>query len=79
MKYVIERWSGKSWYPSLCSPYKTMSEVNEYLKNYWWHYTAEYPYRVKDFKPKKKILKYVPKYKTQNWNSDDQMVVSYSR
>jgi hypothetical protein len=75
MKFVIECWTGKAWYPSLCSPYKTMAEVNKHLKNYSWHYTSENPYRIKDYKPKKKVQRYTPKYKIQNWNSDDQMVV----
>jgi len=75
MKFVIERWTGKAWVPSLCSPYKTMSEVNKHLKDYWWHYTDENPYRIKDYKPKKKVQRYFPKYNIQNWNSDDQMVV----
>jgi hypothetical protein len=75
MKYVIERWTGKAWYPSLCSPYKTMGEINNYLKKYAWHYTTENPYRIKDYKPKKKTQKYVPKFSLQDWNSDQGMVV----
>jgi hypothetical protein len=76
MSYVIERWSGKAWYASMCSPYKTMGELNRHLKEYWWHYTEENPYRIKDFKPKKKIQQYTPKYNAfQDWNSDKGMVV----
>ena len=71
---VLQRWTGSSWNDSLCSPYKTMGEIQKHLKEYWWHYTAEHPYRVIDYKPKK-VQRYVPKYK--NWNSDDEMVVSY--
>ena len=71
---VVERWSGSAWNPSLCSPYKTMTEVRQHLKDYSWHYTEENPYRIKDFKPKK-VQKYVPKYNAQKWNSDDQMII----
>jgi hypothetical protein len=54
-----------------------MAEVNKHLKDYWWHYTNEYPYRIQDFKPKKNVQKYVPKYNPfQDWNSDKGMVVS---
>jgi hypothetical protein len=75
MKFVIERWTGKNWCPSLCSPYNTMSNVNKHLKKYAWHYTTKNPYRITSYKPKKKVQKYVPKYSFQAWNSDDQMVV----
>lgn len=73
--YVIERWSGSAWNASLCSPYKTMAEVRKHLKDYSWHYTSECPYRIKDFKPEK-AQKYTPKYNhSNNWNSDNDMVV----
>lgn len=75
--YNVERWTGKAWYPSLLSPYKTMAEVRKHLKDYCWHYTDENPYRITDYKPKTKVQKYVPKYK--NWNSDDEMVIAYGK
>jgi Tfp pilus tip-associated adhesin PilY1 len=59
----------------MLSPYKTMSEVNQYLKDYAWHFTADNPYKIKDYKPKKKIQKYTPKHNFQDWNSDKGMVV----
>ena len=71
---VLQRWTGSSWNDSLCSPYKTMGEIQKHLKDYSWHYTAEHPYRIIAYKPKK-VQRYVPKYK--NWNSDDEMVVQY--
>jgi len=74
--YAIERWTGKSWCPSLCSPYKTMSEVNKHLKDYFWHYTNDNPYRIVDYKSKKKIQRYSPKYNFLEWNSDKGMVFS---
>lgn len=46
MKYVIERWTGKGWNASMCSPYNTMDEVNAHLKIYWWHYNDNNPYRI---------------------------------
>jgi len=74
-KYVVERWTGKAWYPSMCSPYKSYKEVQDHLTKYSWHYTTENPYRIKEFKPKKKVQRYVPKYSTyQLWNSDIGMV-----
>ena len=74
--YVIQRWGGSSWYDTMLSPYKTMSEVNQYLKDYAWHFTADNPYRIKDHKPKKKVQQYSPKYNAfQDWNSDKGMVV----
>jgi hypothetical protein len=51
-----------------------MGEVERHLKDYYWHYTTEHPYRIVDCKPKK-VQKYVPKYKAyQDWNSDKGMV-----
>jgi hypothetical protein len=52
-----------------------MGEVNKHLKEYYWHYTTENPYRVIDYKPKKKVQKYVPKY-NQDWNSDKGIVIT---
>jgi len=75
-QYVIERWTGKAWGASLCSPYKTMSEVTKHLRDYSWHYTTENPYRIVDYKPKKKVQRYTSKYNSQAWNSDAGMVVS---
>jgi hypothetical protein len=77
MKFVIERWTGRAWNASLCSPYKTMAEVTKHLKEYSWHYTAENPYRIVNFKPKKRIQKYIPKYNFQDWNSDRGLVITY--
>ena len=74
MKYVVQRWTGKAWNDSLCSPYCTIGEVEKHLKDYHWHYTTEYPYRVVNYKPKK-VQTSVPKY-NQNWNSDRGMVSS---
>lgn len=75
MKYVVQRWNGASWYDSLTSPYKTMGQVNKHLQDYWWHYTDDNPYRIIDYKPKKKVSRYVPKYNASKWNTDDDMVV----
>ena len=50
MKYIIERWTGKGWDASMCSPYSSMKDVNEHLKKYWWHYNDNNPYRVKEVK-----------------------------
>jgi len=76
MKYYnVERWTGKAWNKSLCSPYKTMAEVRKHLEDYSWHYTTENPYRITDFKPKK-IKRYsAPKFNFQKWNSDEGMVI----
>jgi hypothetical protein len=73
--YVIERWTGKAWAPSMCSPYKSIAEVRKHLEDYAWHYTEEHPYRLEEYKPKK-INKYqnITKRMT-SWNSDDGMVV----
>jgi hypothetical protein len=75
MKFVIERWTGRAWDSFPGQTFKTMSDVNNYLKKYAWHYTTENPYRITDYKPKKKIQKYVPKFSFQDWNSDQGMVV----
>jgi hypothetical protein len=75
MKYVVERWTGKAWGASMCSPYKSMSEVTKHLRDYSWHYTAKNPYRIKEFKEKKKARYNVPKFNFQDWNSDAGMVV----
>jgi len=72
--YNVERWTGKAWNKSLCSPYKTMSEVCKHLEQYSWHYTRDNPYRIIDFKPKN-IKKYsAPKFSFQDWNSDKGMI-----
>jgi hypothetical protein len=74
---AVERWSGKAWYPVLCSPYKTMAEVHQFLHDYSWHFSADYPYRIKDFKPKKAASKYVPNYNHfTDWNSDKGMKIN---
>jgi len=73
---VLQRWTGKAWDDSLCSPYKTMGEIRAHLKKYAWHYTAENLYRIVDYKPPKlKIQPYKPKNVWQDWNSDEGMVV----
>lgn len=74
--YVVERWTGKAWDASLCSPYKTMNEVRKYLLDYSWHYTLDNPYRIVDYKPPKlKLQPYKTKNTWQDWNSDQGMVV----
>lgn len=74
--YIVEQWSGKAWYASMCSPYKTMGDVNKHLQEYWWHYTNDFPYRIKESKPKKqKIQTRFTKYNFQDWNSDKGMAV----
>ena len=80
--YVVERWTGKAWYASMCSPYKTMAEVNKHLKDYWWHYTTKNPYRIKDYKPPKLKLKpHIPKPNFRKMIEDDDygMVYSYGK
>lgn len=73
--YNVERWTGKAWAPSMCSPYKSINAVRKHLKEYAWHYTTEYPYRITDFKPKK-VKKYqAPAKKAHSWNSDEGMVI----
>lgn len=76
-KFVIERWTGKAWCDSMCSPYKTMGEINAHLQKYWWHYTDSNPYRITDYRPKVKVQKYSPKYNFQDWNSDAGIVIKY--
>jgi hypothetical protein len=75
--FTIQRWTGKAWDNTMCSPYKTMGAVTAHLRKYAWHYTVENPYRIIDFKPKKKVSNYSPKYDFKKWNSDDDMVVKY--
>lgn len=77
-KYVLQRWSGEAWYDTMCSPYSSMSEVNEHLKEYWWHYTDNNSYRIQDYKPKKAAVQRSIK-STKRWNSDDDMVISYGK
>lgn len=76
MKFVVERWTGKAWDLFPNQTFKTMGEVNAHLQKYSWHYTQNNPYRIVDFKPKKKVQRYSPKYKNQDWNSDAGMVIS---
>jgi len=77
--YNVERWTGRAWNTSMCSPYRNMSEVQEHLNQYSWHYTQENPYRITEFKPKK-IKRYsAPKFNSQNWNSDSGMVIQYAK
>jgi hypothetical protein len=47
MKIVLQRWSGSNWYEVMLSPFNNHSEVENYLKKYWWHFSAEFPYRIK--------------------------------
>jgi hypothetical protein len=72
MKYTLQRWSGSVWYDTMLSPFNSMAEMHKHLKDYWWHYTNNNPYRIKDYKPKNKIQKYSPKY---DWNSDRGMAL----
>ena len=75
MKYIIQRWSGRAWYDSMLSPYDNYAAVQKHLKEYWWHYTDSNPYRIIDYKPKKKQSN--TKYNAyQDWNSDRGMVVA---
>jgi hypothetical protein len=75
MQYVIERWTGRAWAPSLESPFKSIAAVKKHLKDYYWHYTNDNPYRLIDFKPKK-VKKYQsPVKKMHYWNSDEGMVI----
>ena len=73
--YNIERWTGKAWCQSLCSPYKTMAGVTKHLKEYAWHYTIDNPYRITDLKPKKTKQYSAPRFNSKNWNSDEGMIV----
>jgi hypothetical protein len=75
MKYVIERWTGKAWdsFPGLT--FKTMSAATSHLRKYSWHYTAKNPYRIEEYKEKKKVRYNIPTFNFQNWNSDVGMVV----
>jgi hypothetical protein len=76
--YVIQRWTGKGWYDSMCSPYKTMSEVRKHLDEYYWHYTEENPYRIQDYKPK--VKKYAaPKRASSRINDEYQMATQYGQ
>ena len=75
MQYVIERWTGRAWGPSLESPFKSIADVRKHLKDYHWHYTNDNPYRLIEFKPKK-VKKYTTKSTIRRtWNSDEGMVV----
>jgi hypothetical protein len=72
--YEVERWTGKAWGPVMLSPFKNYTDVSKYLKKYWWHFTKENPYRVKDSKPVK-VQKYKSKYNPKDWNSDTGMTI----
>ena len=73
-KLIIERWTGKAWYPSMCSPYKTMSDINKHLKDYWWHYTKDNPYRITEYKEKKK-KRYNNPFNMSKWIRDDESMM----
>ena len=76
--YVIQRWTGKAWDDTMCSPYKTMAEVRKHLQKYSWHYTNENPYRIKDYKPKINKNATRPKIKKPNFFEEDYgMVYSF--
>jgi hypothetical protein len=74
-RFIVERWTGRAWDSFPGQTFKTMGDVLKHLKKYSWHYTPENPYRIADYKPKKKVSRYSPKYKAQSWNSDVGMAV----
>jgi hypothetical protein len=55
--YTVKRWTGKAWYDSMCSPYKTYSEAMAHVKKYSWHYTNNNPYKIVETKIKEKTVK----------------------
>jgi hypothetical protein len=55
--YTVQRYTGKAWYDSMCSPYKTYTEAMNHVKEYSWHYNKDNPYRIIEAKPKKKVEK----------------------
>jgi len=75
MKITLQRWTGRSWDDVLLSPFKSMGDVQMYLKRYAWHFTKDNPYRILDYKPKTKVSKYVPKYKASDWNDVDKDMI----
>lgn len=46
MVYFVQRWTGKGWNTSMCSPYNSKQEALKHIKQYWWHYTDSNPYRI---------------------------------
>lgn len=74
-KITLERWTGKVWQPVLLSPFNTTGEVSHYLRKYSWHFTKDNPYRIKDFKVKKKNI-YTRFLNRKHWNTDDDMVTN---
>ena len=74
-KYNVERWTGKAWYKSLESPFKSMTEVRAHLTKYAWHYTDNNPYRITEHKPKKTKKYTITRSSYQDWYSDKGMVV----
>jgi hypothetical protein len=54
-----------------------MGEVNAHLKKYWWHYTEENPYRIKDYKQPKQKIKTITRRDFTDWNSDRGMATCY--
>jgi len=55
--YTVQRYTGKAWNDSMCSPYKSYTEAMNHVKQYSWHYTTDNPYRIIETKPKKKVEK----------------------
>jgi hypothetical protein len=77
-KYIVQRWTGKGWYPVMLSPFNTMSEATQYLRKYSWHFSEQNPYRILEHKEKKK-KRYSNPFIINKWMKDDEsmMVVSY--
>lgn len=75
MKITLQRWTGRSWDDVLLSPFKNMGDVQKHLKRYSWHFTKDNPYRILDYKPKKKVSVYAPKYKANAWNDVDRDMI----
>jgi hypothetical protein len=62
--YTVKRWNGSGWYDSMCSPYKTYKQAHDHVKEYSWHYTKEYPYKIVEAKQETKAPK---KFVKTNW------------
>lgn len=62
--YTVQRYTGKAWYDSMCSPYKSYKAAMDHVKEYSWHYTKETPYRIVETKIKKKETK---RFVNTNW------------
>jgi hypothetical protein len=62
--YTVQRYTGKAWNDSMCSPYKSYAEAMAHVKNYSWHYYKDNPYRIIEDKPKKNITK---RFVNTNW------------